>query len=230
MRKLLLVLLILIFALGSSVFAQEQGDSLLRGKKIDNIRFDERIGFYEVQSGSEIFYVSKDMKYVFVGVIIDVEKQALLSTPPKELVKEPQKEPQIENAVKIGSGKKTVIEFSDPDCSFCRKAHNFFEEKDVTRYVFFFPLTQIHPDAERKVSHILCSKNKEQAYKDVYGGKYDENLADLKKCDSAVEILKQHKQIASKYGVKVTPFYIINQMPVAGANFSVINELLREEK
>jgi len=47
----------------------------------------------------------------------------------------------LEKAVKIGDGKKVVIEITDPDCPFCRTASEYFSKKtDVIRYVFFAPL------------------------------------------------------------------------------------------
>ena len=33
----------------------------------------------------------------------------------------------VSKAITIGSGPKTVVEFTDPDCPFCRKASKYFE-------------------------------------------------------------------------------------------------------
>lgn len=82
----------------------------------------------------------------------------------------------IEKAVKIGNGKNIIIEVTDPDCPFCRKASDFFAKRnDVTRYIFFLSLTKLHPNAEKKSRFILSSKDQTQAHKDVMSGKYDQD-------------------------------------------------------
>jgi thiol:disulfide interchange protein DsbC len=58
-------------------------------------------------------------------------------------------------SITIGSGAKTVFEFTDPDCPYCRKASKYFEGRtDVTRHVFFYPLPR-HPKAKDKAQYIL---------------------------------------------------------------------------
>jgi thiol:disulfide interchange protein DsbC len=32
----------------------------------------------------------------------------------------------LDKALRIGTGKTTVIEFTDPDCPYCRKAYQYF--------------------------------------------------------------------------------------------------------
>jgi len=45
----------------------------------------------------------------------------------------------LSKALVIGNGPKTVIEFTDPDCPFCRKAASYFANRtDVTKYVFLY--------------------------------------------------------------------------------------------
>src|SRR5664279_763010 len=76
-------------------------------------------------------------------------------------------------AITIGSGPKTVVEFTDPDCPFCRKASKYFEgRRDVTRHVFFYPLAR-HPKAREKAQFVLSMPDKARAYHDVMSGKMD---------------------------------------------------------
>src|SRR5574340_1146888 len=45
----------------------------------------------------------------------------------------------LDKAIKIGDGGTTVIEITDPDCPFCRRASAYLSAKnDITRYVFFY--------------------------------------------------------------------------------------------
>ena len=69
----------------------------------------------------------------------------------------------LDKAVKVGSGHTMVIEFTDPDCPFCRKAEAYFRNKPgVTRYIFFIPLSS-HPASKGKVQYILSAKDKARA-------------------------------------------------------------------
>ena len=79
----------------------------------------------------------------------------------------------IGKSITIGSGPKTVIEFTDPDCPFCRKASKYFEGRsDVTRHVFFYPLPR-HPKAKEKAQYILSQMDRATAYREVMSGKMD---------------------------------------------------------
>jgi thiol:disulfide interchange protein DsbC len=119
------------------------------------------------------------------------------------------------------------VEFTDPDCPYCRKASEFLEQKkDATRYIFFLPLP-MHPDAENKVKYIFCAEDKAKAYEDAMKGKLDNQK--YEKCDKpeAVELLKFHKDLAGKMGINGTPFFIINgKKAITGANTPEIEAAL----
>jgi len=197
------------------------------GVPFDSIKPTDIKGVYEVSKGSEVIYFIPDPGYLFVGDIIGKEGKSLTEVRKGELVVEKAKNLPLEKAVKIGSGKNTIIEFTDPDCPYCRKASEFLEQKkDVTRYIFFFPLP-MHPDAENKIKHIFCSEDKAKAYEDAMKGKFDDQK--YEKCDKpeAAELLKLHKELAGKMGVNGTPFFIINgKKSVVGANTPEIEAAL----
>jgi hypothetical protein len=66
-----------------------------------------------------------------------------------------------------------VVEYTDPDCPFCRKGSEFFRNRrDVTRYVFFNPLP-MHPQAREKAQYVLSAQDKAKAYEEVMSGKLD---------------------------------------------------------
>jgi len=133
----------------------------------------------------------------------------------------------LEKALKIGNGKNRVIEITDPDCSFCRKASQFFAGRnDVTKYIFFYPL-DIHKQAEEKIRYILCAKDKAKAYDQAMTGKLDNMKFEVCKDDSVDKLVKDHKNVASLLGVTGTPFFFINDQPVSGANIPLIEKLLQ---
>ncbi|MBV6341398.1 DsbC family protein [Candidatus Magnetobacterium casense] len=134
----------------------------------------------------------------------------------------------IDKAVRIGMGRNIVVEFTDPDCPYCRKLADYMNKrKDVTRYVFLFPLTQIHPQAQEKSVFILCSKNNAKALEDVMSGKYDkEKIPPCKNPQEATQLLEEHKQMATSVGVTSTPTLIVNGQRVNGADFALIEKII----
>ena len=131
----------------------------------------------------------------------------------------------LDKAVKVGSGKITVIEFTDPDCPFCRRAEEFFGKRtDVTRYVFLVPLP-MHPDAPAKAQYILSAADGAKAYTAVMGGSLDrkkpEGITDLGK-----QRLAEHEQIAKSAKVGGMPTFIISGIIIEGLDTNRINKLL----
>lgn len=190
-------------------------------------------GLYEVISGQQIFYYAPAAESILGGPIVTKEGRNL--TEEKFQVLEQKrlaamagklKDLPLDKALKIGGGKNAVIEITDPDCPFCRSAAQFFQErKDVTKYVFLYPLP-MNQNAEPKIRYILCAKDRAKAYEDVMAGRMDDMTFQV--CnDSAVEDLaKFHKETALALGVTGTPLFFINGQPVVGANFPVIERLL----
>ena len=58
-----------------------------------------------------------------------------------------------------GKGERTLYIFSDPDCPYCQRLEqNMVGVDNVTVYVFLYPLTSLHPNAEKVSNQIWCSK------------------------------------------------------------------------
>lgn len=128
-------------------------------------------------------------------------------------------------AVQIGSGPKTVVEFTDPDCPFCRKASKYFEGRtDVKRYVFFNPLAR-HSRAKEKVRFILSMPDKARAYHDVMSGKLD-SAPVLASTPEGVKLQEEQFEIARKSKVDSTPTFIINGRIIEGFDLKRIEEVL----
>ena len=128
-------------------------------------------------------------------------------------------------SITIGSGPKTVVEFTDPDCPFCRKAAKYFEGRpDVTRHVFFFPLTR-HPKAREKAQHVLSMPDKARAYHDVMSGKMD-SMPLLTATPEGIRLQEQQLEIAKKSKVDSTPTFLINGRIIEGFDLKRIEDVL----
>lgn len=239
MKKNLTVLMVVILCMFLSVsvaLALTPEESLKKNfpaYPFDSITPSNIPGLYEVTAGRQIFYYAPGAESVVGGPIVtkdgrnltDEKFQAMEQKRLSAIVKK-LKDIPLDKALKIGNGKNTVIEITDPDCTFCRRAAQFFQGRtDVTKYIFFYPL-DMHKDAGPKIRYILCAKDKAKAYEDVMAGKMDDMKFQV--CnDSAVEALaKAHKETALALGVTGTPLFFINDQPVMGANIPLIEKLL----
>jgi thiol:disulfide interchange protein DsbC len=180
-------------------------------------------GLYEVVSGNKVLYFTPTTGHMLVGNLWNKEGENLSKARIGKIMGEKLKDLPMDKAIKIGSGKNTVIEITDPDCPYCRKASEFFAKRtDVTRYIFFLPLG-MHPHAKEKVRFILSAENPVEAYEDAMSGRYDEGpLPEFK--DNGV--FESHKAATDLLGLSGTPNFWINGTFLSGANLKTIEKLL----
>lgn len=131
----------------------------------------------------------------------------------------------LSKALKIGTGKTIVIEFTDPDCPYCRKGAAFFRDRrDVTRYIFFTPLP-MHPQAGEKAQYILSSPDRAQAYEKVMSGGLDNRkLTGI--TAAGIQLLKEHMATAREAKAESTPTFIICGRIIQGFDQRKIEEIL----
>lgn len=132
----------------------------------------------------------------------------------------------LDKAVKIGNGKTTVIEFTDPDCPFCRKAEAYFMKRaDVTRYVFFIPL-KTHPMSREKIQYILSAKDKAKAYHEATSDTFDKRrLSEI--TPAGVKLQKEHEETAKANKMNATPTFMIYGRIVEGFDLKKLEQLLK---
>lgn len=131
----------------------------------------------------------------------------------------------LDKAIKVGSGTKMVIEFTDPDCPFCRKGAAYFVNRsDLTRYIFLNPLP-MHPNARGKAEYILSARDKAKAYEEVMAGKLDgKKLEGI--TEEGKKLLEEHLKMAREENARSTPTYQICGRVIQGFNQQLIEELL----
>jgi len=125
-------------------------------------------GIYEVYTSGRIVYTNQDAKYFFVGNLVDIKQQKNMTEERiAELGKIDVKSLPLNQAIKYvkGKGERTIYVFSDPDCPYCQRLEqNMVGVDNVTVYVFLYPLTSLHPNAEKVSNQIWCSKNPAEAW------------------------------------------------------------------
>ena len=230
LRKTVVILgITLVFMTGGSLGAATPEETFRMNYpniRLDSITPTAVTGLYEIVSEGRIAYYAPGPEYLITGSLITREGKNLTEERAVEIMARNLKETPLEKALKIGVGPHTVIEITDPDCSYCRKASTFLSARnDVTRHVFFFPLS-IHPNAEAKIRYIFCAADRALAYEEAMAGKLDDMK--FKPCeDAAVTALVQaHKEIGARIGVTGTPLFLIDGQVIGGADIPQMEKIL----
>lgn len=201
--------------------------------QFDSIRESDINGVYEVIRGTDIGLFVPEPGYLIIGdlQIINREGKNVIDLKRNEIILSKIKSLPLDKALKVGSGKNTVIEITDPDCPYCRRAADFFEKRsDVTQYIFFLPIPY-HKDAVNKIKYIFCSQDKEKAYSEATQGKLDNQKYEVCKKQDVEDLLGIHRTVVAKLGIHSTPFFIINNSQiVVGADIPKIEEALKEKQ
>ena len=197
--------------------------------RIDNFRESPLKGLYEITAGEQVFYFSPE-GYLFFGEIWTKDGKNLTAEMREKVAAERIKDLPLDKALKIGNGPKIIIEFTDPDCPYCRQVDKFLSKRtDVTRYVYFVPLRKIHPDAEKKARYILSQSDRDKAFHDVFEGVLDGKPISI--ADGAQQQqLEEMEKIAAGLGVRGTPALWIEGAHVNGADIQRITGLLDKGK
>ncbi len=184
-------------------------------------------GLYEVElSDGRVIYYAPATGHVLVGNMITKSGQNLTRQREEAIVVQKVKAIPLDRGLKLGMGPHTVIEFTDPDCPFCRQASKFLASRtDITRYVFFVPLP-MHPNAPAKIRYIHCSSDKAKAYEEAMTGKLDEMKFEACKGPAVDKAIKDQEEVVTKTGISSTPIFFIDGTLVQGADIQKMQALL----
>lgn len=178
---------------------------------------------YEVHARKGLLYYFPKQGYIFVGELYDKTGKSLTRETQERLMQEKLASLPLDKALKIGSGPNTVIEFTDPDCPYCRRGAAYFANRtDVTRYIYFFPLA-MHKNAAEKARFVLSAADPAKAYEEVMAGKYDQGPLPPFKDNGLGD---EQKAIGEKFGIASTPTFFVNGQTVRGANAELLDKLL----
>jgi thiol:disulfide interchange protein DsbC len=235
MRNRFKILFLVCFALtllpvlAVSETMEENFKKLFPNIPVESITPTEIKGVYEIVSQNQIGYFAPEPGYLILGEIIDRNGTNITVKRRNENIASKSKDLPLDKALKIGDGKNTILEFTDPDCPYCRKASSFLSQKtDVTRYVFFLPLP-MHKDAENKIKYIFCSNDKAKAYEEAMQGKLDNQKYEICKKPEIDDLVRIHKDASKKMGINSTPFFIVNGKSISGANTPEIDKALQQK-
>lgn len=174
--------------------------------EIESVASSEVPGFYQVNSGPIVIYISKDGRFVFSGDILDLDKGQ------SNLAEVARKKARIKTLNGIGKEnmvifapkdpKHTLTVFTDVDCGYCRKLQNDIPElnaKGIEVRYLAFPRSGPNSPTFEKMVKVWCSKDKAKALADA---KQDKEVK-TEPCENNAVL--QELQLGMQLGVSGTP-------------------------
>lgn len=198
--------------------------------KVDAVRQSLVKGLCEIQTGTNILYFAPAENLIVSGNIFDFTgrnytREKIEALTNESLGKTLSKLP-LDKAITVGKGPVQVIEITDPDCPFCRRASAWLDGRsDVTRKVFFAPLA--HPQAIEKVKVILAAKDPAAEYHAYMRGEHDKDAAVPTVTDEKAKAMAdEHLRLVSGAKVNGTPTFFVNGTVVIGADTEGIRKAI----
>lgn len=164
-------------------------------------------GLYELQSGSRIYYLSKDGQFLVIGNLIDIQTN-------KNLTEERMGGIRAESIAVVGDDRlvafnaekteHTVTVFTDIDCGYCRKLHSEMDQYNklgISVKYLFYPRAGIGSDSYKKAVSVWCSKDRHEALTRAKSG---EPIRESN-CDNPVS---SHFLLGEEIGIRGTPAII----------------------
>lgn len=164
-----------------------------------------------------IAYLDFSKRYMIQGTVIDTgNKVNITGKSMVELLESrivDTAKIRLDDALLMGNpkGTKHLYLFSDPDCSYCPKAHEVLQQlvtkmPDLAVHIILFPL-DMHPDAAWKTNAIIAaSKNNMAGALKMLEESYQKKV--IKKNPKAKNYAAELKKMGQELGITSTPVFV----------------------
>jgi thiol:disulfide interchange protein DsbC len=137
----------------------------------DNIAESPVPGFYEISLRGEIFYVSKDGKYMLRGDLTDLTARRNLTEVSRsnhraELLATLDPKSEIVFSPKSRDVKYRITVFTDVDCGYCRALHRHIDDitaRGIEVHYVSYPRTGPNTESWTKAEHVWCARDRNAA-------------------------------------------------------------------
>jgi thiol:disulfide interchange protein DsbC len=167
-------------------------------------------GFYQIQVGMTVVYMSRDGKYLLNGNLIELETRENLTDLAKSVARQSAMQKISESSMIVypANGKQThfITVFSDIDCPYCAKLHKeipALNEAGITVRYLGYPRSGMGSPSYHKAVSVWCAKDSLKAMDSAMLGKPVEN----KVC---VNPVRDHMMQAKYFEVNGTPNIILD--------------------
>jgi len=181
------------------------------GLTVDSLKETPVKGVYELVSGKDVAYVTSDGRYMFQGILFDIEKRTNLTEDrATDLRAETMKQINDKDTIVFlahGKTKHTITVFTDPSCPYCRKLHNEVAELNKqgvkVRYVLY-PRAGVNSPVGQESLSILCATDrKAEIDKSLSGQPMTTSI-----CDAQKSALEKSIQVGNDMGLAGTPYIV----------------------
>ena len=227
----LFFIVVFLFSGDSFALTKEEATGILKemikvGFKVLEVREAPLENFWEVvaEVGHErtVVYIDKNLRFVIHGQVFDRRARKNLTLERlKELRKVDVSGFPLENAIRMGEGKRKVYVFTDPECHFCSQLHEELKRtEDVQAFLFLFPLS---PASYEKAKAIWCSPDRLKALEEVYHAK------DLKPAPCDTKPIDRNMEFGRRLLIDSTPTLILQSGKIVEgyAHPNTIEDLLK---
>lgn len=192
---------------------------------LDRLRPSSAIpGWYELERGVQLLYVSADGKRLFLGDVVDLETRTNITETWRE-----QTAVRLINAVgeqnMIVMGppdaKRTITVFTDVDCPYCARLHQEVPEltkNGVKVRYLLYPRAGIGSETYKKSVAVWCAADRVKAIGIAKSG----GKVDMKTCPNPVE---RHYELGQQLQVGGTPTIYLDDGKVLGGYLPSANLL-----
>jgi len=181
-----------------------------------NINASQVEGWYTIQQGSIIAYVSGDGRYLLQGDLIDLDNSVNLSEQSRtDARRELMSTVSDNDVIKFSPAevKYSVSIFTDVDCTYCRRLHSQIDEYLAhgieVRYLMY-PRNGPASPAWSTMENVWCAADRQQA---LTKAKLDQPF-DSATCDSSM--VQDHYAIGRDVGLNGTPAIVLDDGTLIG--------------
>ncbi|MGB5331051.1 MAG: DsbC family protein [Woeseiaceae bacterium] len=182
----------------------------------ENISVSPVDGWFTIQQGSIIAYVSDDGRYLLQGDLIDLERQVNLSEQSRnnarrDLIATLKDEDAI--LFSPADVKYSVTIFTDVDCTYCRKMHsqiNEYLDKGIQVRYALYPRNGPASKSWTTSEKVWCAKDRNEA---LTKAKLDRKF-ETSQCDSAM--VSNHYRVGRDIGLSGTPAIVLEDGTLIG--------------
>lgn len=198
-----------------------------------NLKFDDfgpapiRGPIYQAIAGGKVVYYAPESDMILFAAVYDKNGVNLTALAQDASARRRIGTLDPQGAFAIGpADAPTIIEFTDPDCPYCRALDKFWaakkaEGKPVRRLIYF--VSGIHPQAAAKAEHILCSPDPEAEFERIYAGSV---TGPLRTCSEGKARVTRNGEAVGKMGIAATPTLIVDGRVISGFQQAELEEFL----
>jgi len=182
----------------------------------ENVTSSPVNGWYTIQQGSVVAYVSADGRYLLQGDLIDLEQQVNVTEQSRNQARHDLVGGLADDHAIVFSPadiKHSVTVFTDIDCSYCRKLHSQIDEYlDAgiqVRYVLY-PRNGPASKAWTKSEQVWCAADRNEA---LTAAKLDRAF---KTSQCKADVVSEHYSLGQDIGLSGTPAIVLEDGTLIG--------------